>query len=147
MLARVSRIQAQLVQSWDVLATMTPAEYSMFRNQLGRASGFQSVQYRLLEFIIGNKNADAACAQVSTQGQPLTGAGLDQCKQGLASVLASLTDPAEIAQLQAATVTGASVSGDKATVRKDQITSVPPGYQNDVDLLRIGGRWYIDSKQ
>lgn len=58
MLARVSRIQAQLVQSWDVLATMTPAEYSMFRNQLGRASGFQSVQYRKLEFIIGNKNAD-----------------------------------------------------------------------------------------
>jgi len=59
MLARVSRIQAQLTQSWDVLATMTPAEYSMFRNQLGRASGFQSIQYRMLEFIIGNKNADA----------------------------------------------------------------------------------------
>ena len=59
MLTRVSRIQAQLVQSWDVLATMTPAEYSMFRNQLGRASGFQSVQYRMLEFIIGNKNAEA----------------------------------------------------------------------------------------
>ena len=58
MLARVSRIQQQLVQSWDVLATMTPAEYSMFRNQLGRSSGFQSVQYRMLEFIIGNKNAD-----------------------------------------------------------------------------------------
>lgn len=58
MLARVSRIQAQLTQSWDVLATMTPAEYSMFRNQLGRASGFQSIQYRMLEFIIGNKNAD-----------------------------------------------------------------------------------------
>jgi len=58
MLARVSRIQAQLVQSWDVLATMTPAEYSMFRNELGRASGFQSVQYRMLEFVIGNKNAE-----------------------------------------------------------------------------------------
>ena len=58
MLGRVSRIQAQLTQSWDVLATMTPAEYSTFRNQLGRASGFQSVQYRMLEFIIGNKNAD-----------------------------------------------------------------------------------------
>ncbi len=58
MLARVSRIQQQLVQSWDVLATMTPAEYSLFRNQLGRASGFQSVQYRMLEFIIGNKLAD-----------------------------------------------------------------------------------------
>lgn len=59
MLARVSRIQAQLVQSWDVLATLTPAEYSLFRNQLGRASGFQSVQYRLLEFMIGNKNGQA----------------------------------------------------------------------------------------
>ncbi len=58
MLSRVSRIQAQLTQSWDVLATMTPAEYSAFRNQLGRASGFQSFQYRALEFIIGNKNAD-----------------------------------------------------------------------------------------
>jgi tryptophan 2,3-dioxygenase len=58
MLTRVSRIQAQLTQSWDVLATMTPAEYSAFRNQLGRASGFQSYQYRMLEFIIGNKNAD-----------------------------------------------------------------------------------------
>lgn len=58
MLSRVSRIQAQLTQSWDVLATMTPADYSNFRNQLGRASGFQSYQYRMLEFIIGNKNAD-----------------------------------------------------------------------------------------
>ena len=58
MLARVSRIQAQLTQSWEVLATMTPAEYSAFRSQLGRASGFQSYQYRMLEFIIGNKNAD-----------------------------------------------------------------------------------------
>ena len=57
MLARVARIQAQLVQAWDVLATLTPADYSAFRNHLGRASGFQSVQYRLLEFIIGNKTA------------------------------------------------------------------------------------------
>ncbi|MFO7305062.1 MAG: tryptophan 2,3-dioxygenase [Gammaproteobacteria bacterium] len=58
MLARVSRIQAQLMQSWDVLATMTPADYSAFRNHLGRASGFQSYQYRMLEFMLGNKNAD-----------------------------------------------------------------------------------------
>jgi len=59
MFSRVSRIQAQLVQSWDVLATLTPAEYSAFRNALGRASGFQSYQYRALEFILGNKNAEA----------------------------------------------------------------------------------------
>ena len=57
MLARVSRIQAQLTQSWSVLATMTPSEYSGFRDSLGQSSGFQSYQYRELEFRLGNKNA------------------------------------------------------------------------------------------
>ncbi len=55
-LTRMARIQTQLTQSWDVLATMTPMEYSAFRNALGKASGFQSFQYRMLEFLIGNKN-------------------------------------------------------------------------------------------
>ncbi|MGA2778236.1 MAG: tryptophan 2,3-dioxygenase [Steroidobacteraceae bacterium] len=58
MLARVSTIQQQLLQSWDVLATITPSDYSAFRNALGKSSGFQSWQYRMLEFMIGNKNAD-----------------------------------------------------------------------------------------
>jgi tryptophan 2,3-dioxygenase len=58
MLARVSTIQQQLLQTWDVLATITPYDYSAFRNTLGRSSGFQSPQYRMLEFLIGNKNAD-----------------------------------------------------------------------------------------
>jgi tryptophan 2,3-dioxygenase len=58
MLARVSTIQQQLLQSWDVLATITPYDYSAFRNTLGRSSGFQSAQYRQLEFLIGNKNAE-----------------------------------------------------------------------------------------
>ncbi|MEE3626183.1 tryptophan 2,3-dioxygenase [Nitrospirillum sp. BR 11752] len=57
MIARVSRIQAQLIQSWDVLATMTPADYSLIRPHLGQSSGFQSFQYRQLEFLLGNKNA------------------------------------------------------------------------------------------
>ncbi|MBS0374992.1 MAG: tryptophan 2,3-dioxygenase [Proteobacteria bacterium] len=56
MLARVGHIQRQLVQVWDVLATLTPFDYSSFRNELGRSSGFQSWQYRLLEFTLGNKN-------------------------------------------------------------------------------------------
>lgn len=56
MLARVSRVQVQLAQSWDVLSTMTPADYSAFRESLGRSSGFQSFQYRTLEYLIGNKN-------------------------------------------------------------------------------------------
>jgi tryptophan 2,3-dioxygenase len=56
-LARVSRVQAQMIQSWDVLSTMTPADYSSFRDSLGQSSGFQSAQYRLIEFLLGNKQA------------------------------------------------------------------------------------------
>jgi len=56
MLARVSRIQTQLTESWAVLSTMTPADYSSFRGSLGQSSGFQSFQYRQLEFMLGNKN-------------------------------------------------------------------------------------------
>jgi tryptophan 2,3-dioxygenase len=57
MLARVARIMAQLNQSWDVLSTLTPAEYSAFRGDLGASSGFQSFQYRMVEFLLGNKDA------------------------------------------------------------------------------------------
>jgi len=56
MLARVARIMAQLNQSWDVLSTLTPAEYSSFRSTLGASSGFQSYQYRMVEFLLGNKS-------------------------------------------------------------------------------------------
>lgn len=55
MLARVSKIQAQIIQGWDVLSTLTPSEYVQFRGDLGNASGFQSYQYRLVEFILGYK--------------------------------------------------------------------------------------------
>ena len=56
MLARVSKIMEQLVHAWDVLATMTPPEYSALRPYLGSSSGFQSYQYRSIEFALGNKN-------------------------------------------------------------------------------------------
>ena len=57
-LSRVSRIQMQLIQAWDVLATMTPPEYTAIRPYLASSSGFQSHQYREIEFILGNKNAN-----------------------------------------------------------------------------------------
>ena len=57
MLARVSKVMEQLVHAWDVLATMTPPEYSAIRPYLGHSSGFQSYQYRCIEFALGNKNA------------------------------------------------------------------------------------------
>lgn len=56
MLARVARIFEQLNNAWDVLRTMTPSEYSRFRDDLGQSSGFQSYQYRLIEYTIGNRN-------------------------------------------------------------------------------------------
>jgi tryptophan 2,3-dioxygenase len=57
-LARVKQIQRQLFEQWAVLETLTPSEYLEFRHVLGPASGFQSLQYRLIEFLLGNKNAD-----------------------------------------------------------------------------------------
>lgn len=60
MLARVARIQANLQQSWEILSTLTPADYAAFRNDLGQSSGFQSFQYREIEYRLGNKNAKMA---------------------------------------------------------------------------------------
>ncbi len=57
MLARISRIFEQLNSAWDVLRTMTPSDYTTFREGLGQSSGFQSHQYRLIEFAVGNRNA------------------------------------------------------------------------------------------
>ncbi|WP_407716659.1 tryptophan 2,3-dioxygenase [Mangrovibrevibacter kandeliae] len=57
MMSRVARIFVQLIQAWDVLSTLTPADYMQFRHLLGKSSGFQSHQYRAVEFILGNKNA------------------------------------------------------------------------------------------
>lgn len=65
MLARVARIMDQLVHAWDVLATMTPPEYTAIRPYLGSSSGFQSAQYREIEFILGNKNATLLAVHAS----------------------------------------------------------------------------------
>ena len=56
MLARIARIFEQLNSAWDVLRTMTPSDYTTFREGLGQSSGFQSHQYRLIEFAVGNRN-------------------------------------------------------------------------------------------
>ncbi len=56
-LARVKQVQRQLFEQWAVLETLTPSEYLQFRHVLGPASGFQSLQYRTVEFLLGNKNA------------------------------------------------------------------------------------------
>jgi tryptophan 2,3-dioxygenase len=68
MLARVSRIMEQLVQAWSVLATMTPSEYTVLRPYLGTSSGFQSFQYREIEFRLGNKNRAMLAPHAGTPG-------------------------------------------------------------------------------
>ncbi len=72
-LARVKQIQRLLFEQWAVLETLTPSEYMEFRHVLGPASGFQSLQYRLVEFLLGNKNADmvAVFAHAPAQQQVL----------------------------------------------------------------------------
>lgn len=66
MLARVARAQNQLISSWDVLSTMTPHDYSLVRPHLGSSSGFQSAQYRLMEFLLGGRNPDMVTMHEAT---------------------------------------------------------------------------------
>jgi len=78
MISRVSRIQGQLIQSWDVLATMTPSDYSRIRPSLGRSSGFQSYQYRALEFMMGARNADLLAVHEGSPAHAELSAALHQ---------------------------------------------------------------------
>ena len=66
MLARVARAQGQLIHSWEVLSTMTPADYSEVRPHLANSSGFQSAQYRLMEFLMGGRNPDMVTMHEAT---------------------------------------------------------------------------------
>ncbi len=66
MLARVARAQNQLIHSWEVLSTMTPHDYSQLRPHLGTSSGFQSAQYRLMEFLLGGRNPDMVTIHEAT---------------------------------------------------------------------------------
>ncbi len=66
MLSRVARAQNQLIHSWEVLSTMTPHDYSQLRPHLGTSSGFQSAQYRLMEFLLGGRNPDMVTIHEAT---------------------------------------------------------------------------------
>ena len=66
MLSRVARAQGQLIHSWEVLSTMTPHDYSQVRPHLGQSSGFQSAQYRLMEFLLGGRNPDMVTMHEAT---------------------------------------------------------------------------------
>jgi len=77
-LSRVSRILEQLNSAWDVLRTMTPSEYTQFRESLGKSSGFQSQQYRLIEFMVGNKLQSPSIYDLTIQLLHRRGLTIDQ---------------------------------------------------------------------
>ncbi|MFM9433706.1 tryptophan 2,3-dioxygenase [Janthinobacterium sp. CG_23.3] len=126
MLARVACIMNQLVHAWDVLATLTPPEYSAFRPYLGASSGFQSHQYREIEFLLGNKNATHL--QVH-QHKPDALAALDGALNApsiydeAVMVMARAGLPVDAARLQAdwrqPTVSNASVKAAWTTVYRN----------------------------
>ena len=88
MLARVARAQGQLIQSWDVLSTMTPHDYSTIRPHLGGSSGFQSAQYRMMEFLLGGRNPDMITMHEAT---PDVAAGL-RAEMDRKSIYAEVVD-------------------------------------------------------
>ena len=83
-LARVSRIQAVMTLSWDVLATMTPSDYSRFRGVLGPSSGFQSDQFRMVEYLLGLKDGKFLSFQ---DDRPAARAALEAALQDRKSVV------------------------------------------------------------
>jgi len=116
MLARVARIMDQLVHAWDVLATMTPPEYTAIRPYLGASSGFQSHQYREIEFILGNKNAALLNVHATA---PETYALLDEALR-----VPSLYDEAiKLLARQGLTISGSRLNADWTlpTVHDDSV--------------------------
>jgi hypothetical protein len=94
---------------------------------------------------LGAKDSAAACALVAYDGKPLAGDDVLLCRSGFDTIITDVATPEELAALTSASVTGAAVDGDQATVTADQMTGVPAAYREDVNLVRVGGRWYIES--
>lgn len=112
------------------------------------APGADSPQTAVTTFFhaLGDKDAEGACRVVSSEGKPLDGVPLKQCTLGFQKVLGSLSDQQDVAALRNAAVSGARVEGDRATVLQAQITDLPQGFATDIDLVRLDGRWYINSQ-
>lgn len=92
---------------------------------------------------LGAKDVAAACAVVGYDARPLQGDEIALCRSGFEAVVNGVASEAELAGLRAATVTGAQISGDHATIRADQISGVPEAYRQEATLIRSGGRWWV----
>jgi len=111
------------------------------------AAGGETPQSTVAAFYhaLGAKDSAGACALVAYNGTPLAGNDVLLCQTGFDTIIKDVATPEELAGLTSASVTGAAVEGDNATIRADQLTGVPAAYREDVSLVRVGGRWYIES--
>ena len=89
--ARCKQVIAQLTAMWSVLETLTRPEYMEFRQVLGPSSGFQSLQYRIVEFLLGNKNAGYACCVRARSGGKMAARVLESLSPAMTQVLASIS--------------------------------------------------------
>ncbi len=94
---------------------------------------------------LGGRDTATACAMSAYAGRPLAGDDLVLCRSGFDAVVAQVAEADELAALRSTTVSGASVDGDHASVRADQMTGVPTAYRRDVSLVRVDGHWFIDT--
>lgn len=94
---------------------------------------------------LGAKDTAAACSVIAYSGKPLAGDDILLCRTGFDTVVEDVASPDELAAFASATVTGSTITGDTAVVHADQLTGVPAAYRDDVSLVRVAGRWYIES--
>ena len=134
---RVSALGA----AWGAVATLLSA-LALGACSTAGASPKQTVEdfYRAL----GRQDVTAACEVVSYAGKPLAGDDVTLCRSGFQAI-GELATPADLTALSAVTVPDLPASGDRAGVRADQLTGVPTAYRQDLTLVRIDGRWFIDS--
>ena len=95
---------------------------------------------------LGAKDTATACSVVAYAGQPLAGDDVTLCRSGFDAVVAEGT-PTDLDALRSATVVAVSVSGDRATVRAEDLSGVPTAYRQPLALVRVGGQWYVDVPQ
>lgn len=96
---------------------------------------------------LGAKDSAAACALVAYDGKPLAGDDITLCRSGFDVVVTQIAGADELAGLAQASASAATVTGDNAIVRAEALTGVPAAYRQDVKLVRVAGRWYIESPE
>ncbi|MGV1009464.1 MAG: hypothetical protein ACOYBY_12745 [Dermatophilaceae bacterium] len=94
---------------------------------------------------LGSKDTTAACAVVAFDGTPLSGTDVDLCRTGYDTLVNEVIPQATLDELRNSTVSGVSVDGDTATIPDGQISAEVASYIGEIGLVRVNGRWYVDT--